>query len=285
MPSSSRPLSVERARPLLGTLVTIRATFGEGVDGASAIDAAFAEINTVHRLMSFHDADSDLSRLHRAGVAPVRIDRRTAEVLAFALGLAAASDGAFDPAVGGAAVARGALPRPAGAPDPDPDASWRDVELEGDRARLRRPVWLDLGGVAKGYAVDRAIERLRKAGVQQACVNAGGDLRLFGPDAEPVALRAGDRDQLAVIELRDGAAASSGGDPDAMAPHFDGRTRRKIGAGRFVCVTAPTCMAADALTKVVLALGPAAEELLGEHLASAHDLSPDGRWRHWGLGS
>jgi len=64
----------------------------------------------------------------------------------------------------------------------DPLGSWRDIELGQDnRVRFRRRLCVDLGGIAKGYAVDRALEMLPALGAVQACVNAGGDLAVFGP--------------------------------------------------------------------------------------------------------
>ncbi|MBS0570940.1 MAG: FAD:protein FMN transferase, partial [Proteobacteria bacterium] len=150
--------AIRRARPWLGTLVDIRVDGMESACALRAIDAAFAEVATVHRLMSFHGDDSDLARLRQApACAAVRVNARTHEVLECALRIAAASTGIFDPTVAAAQVARGALPVPRSAFVPDADASWRDIELlGGERVRLRRPLWIDLGGIAKGYAVDRA---------------------------------------------------------------------------------------------------------------------------------
>jgi thiamine biosynthesis lipoprotein len=272
----------ERAKPLLGTIVSIRACFDDGADADAAIDDAFAEVAAVHRLMSFHEADSDVSRLNREAVfAPVAVDPRTFEVLAWADSLAWASDGAFDVTAAGLLVEQGALPRPPSPFAPSPEANWRDMELTPERCtvRFRRPLWLDLGGVAKGYAVDRAAALLNARGARRQVVNAGGDLAAFGPEPEPVLLRGGD---AAVIELQDGALASSGGEPDPVrAPglHLDPRRRRRVGDGRFVAVAAETCMAADALTKVVMAEGEAAGPLLAGLGASAHLHDPGGPWR------
>lgn len=244
-------MSVQRARPCLGTLVEMRV---EGLAEAAALralDMAFAEVAAVHRCMSFHEPMSDLSRLHcaPAGTA-VRVDARTRAVLARALAVAAASDGVFDPTVAAQQVARGLLPRPESAPAPDPCANWRDIELHGDdHVRLRRPLWIDLGGIAKGYAVDRAVEILVVAGATQGCVNAGGDLRVFGPRAERVHLRTASG-YLAAVELTDAAMAGSDG-----AAHVHGRTRAAASTHARVGVIAATCAIADALTKVVLTAG------------------------------
>ena len=278
----------ERARPLLGTIVAVRADFADDVEADAAIDAAFAEVAAVQALMSFHDPASEVSRLNReAHLRPVPVDPRTFEVLAWAQALSQASDGVFDVTVAAAAVREAALPRPDDACAPDPDAGWRDIELiaEASAVRFRRPLWIDLGGVAKGYAVDRALAVLKARGARQAAVNAGGDLAVFGPAPEPVRLRAPQAPEAAAIELTDGALASSGGEPDrarASGLHLDMRRRRPARPGRFVSVAARTCMAADALTKVVMAQGEGAGPLLERFAAAAYLSDPGQPWRTLG---
>jgi thiamine biosynthesis lipoprotein len=290
MRSFLRPTPVERARPGLGTIVVVRASAGDPQCARVAVDAAFAEIARVHGLMSFHESQSDLSRLNReAFVHDVPVDVRTFEVLRFALELAEASDGAFDPTVAAQAVAAGVLPRPDSPISPDPEASWRDVELDAARraVRFRMPLWLDLGGIAKGYAVDLALDTLRGAGCVQASVNAGGDLRIFGPEAELIHLRCGLEapEVLPVVELQDAAAASSGSRRDqafAAGLHLDGRTRAPVPPNRFVTLVAPTCMAADALTKPVMAQGDASAGLLRHYGAAAYLLDEALDWTSFG---
>lgn len=286
MPLSSRLAFLERAKPLLGTTVVVRVARADDATGHAAIDAAFREIAEVHRLMSFHDTDSDLSRLNRlGGKETVRLDPRTAEVLALALDLAERSDGAFDPCVGARAVADGDLPPPPGASAADPMGSWRDVRKVGCEAHFTRPVWLDFGGIAKGYAVDRAIEQLRAFGIVQASVNAGGDLRVIGGQSETVGLRAGAADTLPVVEITDGALASSGGGDAAMVRHYDGASGDQITLAQFVSVAASTCMVADALTKVVLARGAAAGPVLSLYRAKAWAFDAEHGWRSIGTAS
>jgi thiamine biosynthesis lipoprotein len=277
---------IERARPLLGTRVAIR------VDGLSAgrahraIDAAFAEVERVHRLLSFHEPDSELSRINReAAGKPVAVHGVTYAVLRRALRIAAASGGRFDPAVAPRLVALGALPRPSGAPAADACADWRDVELTaGRRVRFRRQLWLDLGGIAKGYAVDRAAACLRAAGARGACVEAGGDLRVFGARAQPILLRAAPADaRSAVLRLRAGALASSAGPGEPSTAEgraglpLDGRSGRPAPA-RSVCVAAACAWLADALTKPVLADPPGSRQLLRTFRAAAFVYLQDAGW-------
>lgn len=281
---------IQRMRPWLGTFVEIRAEGLVEAESARVIEAAFAEIAVVHRRMSFHAADSDLARLHRAPVgAGVRVDARTREVLECALRIAAASDGCFDPTIAAQQVGWGFLPRPDSPFAPDPCASWRDIELvDDDCVRLRRPLWLDLGGIAKGYAVDRAIEILIAAGATQAGVNAGGDLRLFGSRTECIHLRTsgGFHEIVPGIELTNAAVASSAGLRTRRRvrgrwqdTHVHGRERRPVGALSSVSVVAEHCIVADALTKVVLAASVKASRAVlaafGAH-ACTHD-----SWHGW----
>src|SRR4029453_14877878 len=159
-----------------------------------------------------------VSRLNRrAYAAPLEVDPRTFAVLRRARRISRASGGLFDCTVGGALVALGLRPPTVAAPRGH-GASWRDVELlPGCRVRFRRPLAVDLGGIAKGYAVDQAILALEGAGASAACVNAGGDLRVGGDRAWPVALRLPESPSacVALPALRSGALATSA---DSFAP-------------------------------------------------------------------
>ncbi|MBW8785250.1 MAG: FAD:protein FMN transferase, partial [Novosphingobium sp.] len=181
---------VTRCQPLLGTLVEITVL----ADVADAIEPAFAAVRHVHRRMSFHEADSDLARLRAAWAgAEVAVDPETVIVLRLAIALHERSGGLFDVTIGRELVRGGFLPR-LGIHDlrAYPGRS-RDIEIVDDRrVRCRRPALIDLARIAKGYAVDRAVETLVACGVGEGLVNAGGDLRGFGPRPWPVALRQAD---------------------------------------------------------------------------------------------
>lgn len=282
------PQAVERARPLLGTLVSIRVTGYEGARAHEAIDAAFEEIALVHRLMSFHEAKSDVSRLNQeAASRPVAVHAYTLEVLRAALDISERSKGCFDISVASQLVEWGLLPQP-GERFPHSEGSWRDIELLGnDKVRFHRPLWVDLGGIAKGYAVDRATERLHQCGAMKACVNAGGDLRIQGPATEWVQLRPesiSDK-MMPVIELANSSVASSSGhlarkwhEGRICGPHVHGLRRDPMSTSRFACVIAAHCITADALTKVVLAEGRQSRKLLEHFGAAAHFHDPHDGW-------
>lgn len=240
--------------------------------------------------MSFHEPTSDVSRLNREAMhQAVPVDRATFAVLEAAQALAEESDGVFDITVAADLVAWGFLPRPEDAPETDPEASWRDIELNDKTVHFRRPLWIDLGGIAKGYAVDCALAAMALPQHAQVSVNAGGDLRIAGPAPERVQLRApSDGQYVPVLEIENaGLASSSGRDDlrlaggDTVGPHVDGKTHRSVGTHSFASVVAEDCMTADALTKVVLTRGADAAGLLARHNATAY-LQDGATWRTFG---
>ena len=216
----------------------------------AAVERAFGEIARIHGLMSHQDEQSELSRLNRAAPGEwLAIHPDTETVLRFSLELWALSKGRFDPAA-----------------RTEPSLGEPVFEVEPGRARRLAPASLDLGGVAKGYAVDRAVAALVGAGLPGArgSVNAGGDLRLFGEIERTVSLVSGAGPDAAgprarELRLRGGqsvASSSSAGAQDGVASRFhDPLKGRPFVARRSCSVVAPECMAADALTKVVLLAG------------------------------
>ncbi|MBO9677430.1 MAG: FAD:protein FMN transferase [Acidovorax sp.] len=237
---------LRRARPLLGTLVEIGVQEQDRAE--AAVQAAFAAVQRVQACMSRFEPSSDVARF---AVLPVGaclvIEPETAEVLWAARALQAASGGLFDITQGGA---------PGGW-----HCEGRNLHKQAAAAAF------DLGGIAKGYAVDRAVQALQRMGCGAGWVNAGGDLRAFGPVQVPVLLRdeeGGGARPFA--QLGDGALATS-----CLGPHR--RSQAWAGTGRsvsaHVSVAAPSCLWADALTKVVAASGDACHPLLLAHGAQA----------------
>jgi thiamine biosynthesis lipoprotein len=261
-----------RCRPLLGTLVEIAAAGADAGRLDQMIAAAFEEVERVHACMSFHVVDSDVSRLNRgAWRDPVEVDERTIEVLSLARELFARSDGVFELAIAPVLARLEVLP--------GKDIAARalgtsaDIELLGGRrVRFRRPLAIDLGGIAKGYAVDRAVECLRALGAEAGRVNAGGDLRVFGPP-QPVRVRHPARPwaTLPLLDLADGAIATTAGyfSRGGRAPVVNPRSRTLAPSQASVSVRAQSCALADALTKVVWILRQKAAPVLENYGAHA----------------
>lgn len=283
---SSRPV-IERAQPWLGTLVSIRVADVAEAEAHHAIDCAFQEIANVHRLMSFHDSGSDLSRLNRARAGePVEVYPYTYQVLQQALDISAISHGYFDVTIGAELVAWELLPCPNPAHTMH-SGSWRDIELLPDnKVIFHKSLCVDLGGIAKGYAVDLAVKSLQAQGVGQIVVNAGGDIRVQGLGSELIRLAAKPfQGGMAALELTNASIASSSGEHQrrkhrglVCGPHVDAVQRRPAPTDRFVSVVADQCILADALTKVVMVMGTESKDILEHFGASAYFRDPLKKW-------
>jgi FAD:protein FMN transferase len=273
--------SIKRAQPLLGTFVEIAAA--GAVPGALqySIDKAFGAVAQVHRLMSFHDPQSDVSRLNRQAFRrAVAVHPWTYRVLDAALKFSRRSSGIFDITIAPLLQQRGLLP--SGMNGPGLNYKWISAAaavelLDGHRVRYYHPdVRIDLGGIAKGFAVDRALDVLREHDLERGFVNAGGDLAAFGVEPELIYIRDPNnaRQLICQVAICDAALASSGRliDPLGLSnvgecAVIDPNGGRSVFAG--ATVRAPTCMVADALTKIVMIARQGAEELLQQCSASA----------------
>jgi FAD:protein FMN transferase len=287
------PDNVCRARPLLGTLVEIRSVGETRLAAELAIDAAFVAIAEIHRLMSFHDLDSDVSRLNREAFnRSVVVDPRTHRVLETALDLFHQSAWVFDVAVAPALQKLGLLPRQRDNIDNEPTGTATSSAIEllsGNRVRFHHPgTRIDLGGIAKGFAVDRAIDVLRQHSQRHGLVNAGGDLATFGLPLEEIHIRDPrfPRRLLCSVGISNTALASSGRlfNPFESSEYLGSTTVHPATqepateiAG--TTVRAPSCVIADALTKVVMIVGEGAAALLKKYKASALLVSASGEVR------
>lgn len=183
-PQGAVPVRVDRLA--LGTLVTVK-LYEEETLARDLAREVFAEIDRVDSLMSRYIETSEANRLERlAADGPTTCSLEMARVLARSQKFAYSSDGAFD-------ITIGALTRLWNFPDVEvPPAAaridsalaltgYRTLQLEGRQVRLSRPgVRLDLGGSAKGFAVDQAVELLRQRGIERGLIEAGGDIRYWG---------------------------------------------------------------------------------------------------------
>ena len=204
----------------------------------AALERAFAAIERVHRLMSRQESDSDVARLNRATPgALVTVDAWTWQVLRRAKELHGATGGLFDCAAA-----------------PGRDGSLADLELtDGSGVRLRRRLVVSLDGIAKGYAVDQAVEALQVAGAKAGVVNAGGDLRVFGDEPQTVHIRHPRAPgRFATIGDVKNAAVATSSSYFGISPLVDPRTRRGRVTKWSATVIASDCTSADALTKPCL---------------------------------
>jgi thiamine biosynthesis lipoprotein len=273
LPISLRRMSrqARRSVPVMGTIADIVVVDPDEAKAQEAIDAAIRELRWVERTMSHFTADSDVGRANlRAASGPVAVTAATAAVLDEALRWAELSDGRFDPCLGRATALWNVVERRT---PPSASETRRFAgeclyqELEVDRWRgehvvrfLSEAVAIDLGGIAKGYGVDRAVGALRERGVENGLVNAGGDLYAIGRSEDGGPWEVGVRDPrdpdrlAATLRVSDRALATSGD----YSQYFDHAGRRyhhlldpntgepRESQLRSVTVAAETCMAADA---------------------------------------
>ena len=241
-------------RVLLGSFVEAGA---HGAQAAAALQAAFAAIERAQALWSFHERDSELSRLNAAPGRAVPVSPSTLRLLHACRAMMRRSSGLFDITVGGTLVASGALPDHGGAAALA-RGSVDDILLGAGTASLRRPVRLTLDGVAKGFAIDLALSAMRRAGAPAGWVNAGGDVGVFGELTLPMQRREDDGSLRPLGGLRNGAMASSRCGPrDADFPAEIVAPGTSPPEAGLWTVLARSAWRADALAKVAAVAAPA----------------------------
>jgi FAD:protein FMN transferase len=265
-----------RCKPFLGTYVEISA------DADDAIDQAFLAIQLVQDLMGFHNPNSELSQINvRAHIEPIEVHEWTFQVLRTAKELCESTNGMFDCGVGKKLVASGLLPKHSGHLNTS-CGSIMDLKLtEPNLVSSKAPLTLDLGGIAKGFAVDKAVETLQQCGVAAGYVNAGGDLRVFGNISQEIQVRnpSNPSELITLGSLENGAIASSGlyycDDSRPNQGHIvNPQTMEQIGFTGSYSVIAPECIYADALTKIFAISKDNAHPCFQKYSAQAIGIAP-----------
>jgi thiamine biosynthesis lipoprotein len=248
----------------MGTVCAVEVHSSDRDAAERAVNAAFRAMQEVDWRMSNYREDSELTLLNQhAAEGEVRVSEELFEVLSLAQTISEASDGAFDVTVAPLLRQWGFLPTVAAAssPSPRPVVGYRHMILfSRDRTvRFAQPgLEIDLGGIAKGYAVDRAVGALRAAGISSGRVTAGGST-VYGlgappgnPRGWPLTLPSG-----YTISLRDRAASTSGHSEKFVdiggrrySHIFDPRRGAPVSTEvATVTVEADSAMQSDALTK------------------------------------
>jgi len=265
-----------REASIMGTRVAVELWAGDPDAGEDAVEAVLAEMRRVDALMSHYKPESQLSRVNqRAALEAVRVDPELAGLIERALQLSEQTGGAFDityASVGYLYDYRQHV-RPTGRQIESALAAvnWRLVAVDRGASTVRfarEGVRIDLGGIAKGYAVDRAIGILQSRGIVHALVTAGGDSRILGDRfGRPwmVGIRHPDDAERVIVRmpLVDEALSTSGDyeryfDEDGERYHhiIDPRTGRSAGEVRSVTVIGPDATTTDGLSTSVFVLGP-----------------------------
>ena len=201
---------MKRCKPLLGTYVEIST---KQENGDEAISHAFSAIEKVQHLMSFHNEQSELSTINReAHVRAIPIHPWTSQIIRIAQDIHRHSEGLFNCGIGHRLVEAGLLP---GTVDIT-HHNFGGIEdlhfVDQDRVLSSLPLCLDLGGIAKGFAVDMAVNALKFNGIHSGSVNAGGDMRIFGNESEAIHIRnpQAPSNIIEIGSLTNGAIATSG---------------------------------------------------------------------------
>jgi len=268
----------------MGTIVTIEVV---APGAGTAIERALEWFRQVEATCSRFDPQSELFQLTARIDEAVPVTTMLFEAIRFAVHVAAVTDGAFDPAIGSAMQQRGFNREHRSGHEPPlvttgDTPTYRDVLVDEERrtVRLRRPLLLDLGAVAKGLAVDLAARELQP--FADFAIDAGGDLYLGGlsPLRRPWAIgirHPGEAGAvIATVPLSDRAICTSG-EYERGDHIIDPRSDRLHGVAS-VSVIAASAMLADALSTAAFVLGPEAglrllEEMNVDGLIVANDFT------------
>ena len=263
---------------------------------AAAVDTAFNRVAELNDIMSDYLPGSEINRLsERSGSGEsVAVSEDLWRVMVFAQRVAEESNGAFDVTAGRLtrlwrrAIRRGVIPDSTDILDALKTVGYEYVELDSTstspRIRLgRRGVRLDLGGIAKGFAVDEAFAVLLETGYSRILVDGGGDMRIGDPppdlEAWTITITGVDSDDskaARLVHLANTALAQSGAtyrfvehDGVRYSHIVDPRTGYGMTDGRIVTAAAPTCMEADVLASALSVTSPSEEEWLAQQHPNA----------------
>jgi len=268
---------VRREASIMGTAITVLAWSDVQAIGAAAIDAVMADMHRIDATMSPYKPDSELSRINRdAALRPVPVSAELFALLERSLQFSRLSAGAFDITYAAAGhlydYRRGIVPGDDELARARAAIGWQGLMLDAvaRTVRFARPgMRIDLGGFAKGHAVERGASILRRFGIAQGIVTAGGDSRLLG-DRRGRPWTIGVRDPrrpgqvVAVLPLQDVAVSTSGDyercfEAGGVRHHhlIDPRTGRSPSSVRSVTIVAADGLTSEALSKCVFVLGVA----------------------------
>ena len=265
-------------RAVMGTECELKAVVpaNRAGEARAALKRAERALRRVEALMSSHLADSEISRLNTAPPgALVPLSPWTLQVLRKAHSLWKTTGGAFDITcrpllrLWKEGARRKRLPSEKEIQTARAASHWDLLELLPKGARKKAPgLQVDLGGIAKGFGIDRALEAMKKAGAEGGLVDVGGDLRVFGTSPGPggtwkVKVRSPfGPSPLGSIDLREGAVCTSGGYfryveiQDRRFSHIlDPRTGRPAEAAASVTVLGPNASLTDAWATALAVLG------------------------------
>ena len=289
--SCSNVSEYSETRELMGTFVEITVIESNSTKARNAMTKAFSEISRVEQIFSNYINTSAVSVLNKKG--EVKANEEFNSVLLRSLYYSDMSSGAFDitvqPVLSLFTRTYTVEKRPPTSEELEAACAlvgYDKIVVSGDLVMIDEGMEITLGGIAKGYAVDRAIAVLQEEGISNALVNAGGDMRAIGSKrGSPwiIALQnPRDRsDYITIIELEDKAIATSGDYERYFVPNktvhhiLDPKTCKSAEQLISVTIIADDATTADALSTTVYVLGPDEGISLVEELESVEALIID----------
>jgi FAD:protein FMN transferase len=281
----NRLKAVESTEIIMNTSVSVKIFVKDTDRGEKLIQKAFAEARRVEKIMESVQGDGELRRLNKRGLESwVAISPELSMVIRESYGYFKISDGAFDPTI---APVKWLWDFDNGGSVPSADELQRNlsyvgfsnIEIRGDSLRYRKKgTQIDLGGVAKGYAVDRMIQVLCDGGVESILVNAGGDIATYGTKPGGVnwviAIRHPRMPRNLLIKSNPLSAVATSGDyqryfmEDGVRYHHILDPSDGFPARGCISVTAwaESAMEADMLATTIFVLGPEKGIALAESL-------------------
>ncbi|MBE3558355.1 MAG: FAD:protein FMN transferase [Ktedonobacteraceae bacterium] len=295
------PAGMSRAHfRAMGTTITLLLPEGQQAAGLDAVRTLFEEWE---QTLSRFRTDSELSRLNQQAGGLFIVSELLLRVLTEALAAARATNGIYDPSLLKQLAQLGydrsfdELPveLPAVTYRAQPGGAWRSIQVERKMRCVALPagVQLDFGGIAKGMAVDAALERLQERGIHTALVNAGGDLAVHGlpPETDHWSIAIQGKDAVWTIPLHHGAIATSGlarrhwRQGEELRHHLlDPRTGLPVHNGLWsVTAVAARCVQAEIAAKTAFILGlERGRAFLIDHQLAGLFINTDGTWETGG---
>src|SRR5580765_6191954 len=267
---------MERTEAIMGTRVYVELWAEDPARGNEAIEAVMADMRRIDNLMSHYKPESELSKINaHAYQEPVQVDKELFDLIKLSTYYSQITQGAFDITYASVGYLydypKHVHPTEAQIKSALPGVNWRNMLLDEAQhtVRFEHPgMRIDLGGIGKGYAVDRGVAILKARGIDHAVVTAGGDTRIIGDHmGRPwlVAIRHPDNPQKVVtrIPLSDAAMSTSGDyeryfDEDGVRYHhiIDPHTGHSASKVRSATIIAPTATQTDGMSKTAFVLGP-----------------------------
>jgi len=266
----------DRTDAIMGTRIYVEVWSDEATKGDAAIDAVMADMRRIDELMSHYKPESQLSQINaRAAQEPVQVDAELFDLIKLSTHYSVITEGAFD--ITYASVGHlydyphHVKPTEAQIKAALPGVNWRNMLLDPVHHTVRfehAGMRIDLGGIGKGYAVDRGIAILQARGFQHALVTAGGDSRIIGDRmGRPwvIGIRnPDDKDQVVTrIPIVNSAMSTSGDyeryfDEGGVRYHhiIDPRTGHSASKVRSATILGPTATETDGMSKTAFVLGP-----------------------------